>query len=137
MTHHRGAYLNAVSNILAANLGPHPVYLWTLPMFHCNGWCIPWTIAASAGINVCLRKVDPTRIFELIKEHGVTHMAGAPIVYNTLINDYKKSLDTMHRRRVSVGLQGHRNIGATASAKPVGQYKTASQNYFPEILSHD
>jgi fatty-acyl-CoA synthase len=86
VTHHRGAYLNAVSNILAGNLGQHPVYLWTLPMFHCNGWCFPWTIAASAGTNVCLRKVDPTKIFELIKTHGVTHMAGAPIVYNTLIN---------------------------------------------------
>ncbi|HMH73071.1 MAG TPA: acyl-CoA synthetase, partial [Bradyrhizobium sp.] len=86
VTHHRGAYLNAVSNILAADLGPHPVYLWTLPMFHCNGWCFPWTIAAAAGINVCLRKVDPSKIFELIRKHGVTHMAGAPIVYNTLIN---------------------------------------------------
>src|SRR5579863_4753658 len=86
VTHHRGAYLNAVSNILAGNLGPHPVYLWTLPMFHCNGWCFSWTIAASAGINVCLRKVDPAKIFELIKKHGVTHMCGAPIVYNTLIN---------------------------------------------------
>jgi fatty-acyl-CoA synthase len=86
VTHHRGAYLNAVSNILAGNLGQHPVYLWTLPMFHCNGWCFPWTVAAAAGINVCLRKVDPTRIFELIAKHGVTHMCGAPIVYNTLIN---------------------------------------------------
>jgi fatty-acyl-CoA synthase len=86
VTHHRGAYLNAVSNILAGNLGQHPVYLWTLPMFHCNGWCFPWTIAAAAGVNVCLRKVDPSKIFELIPEHGVTHMCGAPIVYNTLIN---------------------------------------------------
>jgi fatty-acyl-CoA synthase len=86
VTHHRGAYLNAVSNILAGNLGQHPVYLWTLPMFHCNGWCFPWTVAAAAGINVCLRKVEPSKIFALIKEHGVTHMAGAPIVYNTLIN---------------------------------------------------
>ncbi len=86
VTHHRGAYLNAVSNILAANLGQHPVYLWTLPMFHCNGWCFPWTVAAAAGVNVCLRKVDPAKIFELIPKHGVTHMAGAPIVYNTLIN---------------------------------------------------
>ncbi|MDB5616576.1 acyl-CoA synthetase [Tardiphaga sp.] len=86
VTHHRGAYLNAVSNILAAGLGQHPVYLWTLPMFHCNGWCFPWTIAASAGVNVCLRKVDPTRIFALIAEHGVTHMSGAPIVYGTLVN---------------------------------------------------
>jgi fatty-acyl-CoA synthase len=86
VTHHRGAYLNAVSNILAGNLGQHPVYLWTLPMFHCNGWCFPWTIAATAGINVCLRKVDPGKIFELIPKHGITHMCGAPIVYNTLIN---------------------------------------------------
>jgi len=86
VTHHRGAYLNAVSNILAGQLGQHPVYLWTLPMFHCNGWCFPWTMAAAAGVNVCLRKVDPTKIFALIARHGVTHMAGAPIVYNTLIN---------------------------------------------------
>src|SRR6266481_4497443 len=83
---HRGAYLNAVSNILAGQLGQHPVYLWTLPMFHCNGWCFPWTVAAAAGVNVCLRKVEPTKIFELIEKHGVTHMCGAPIVYNTLIN---------------------------------------------------
>jgi fatty-acyl-CoA synthase len=86
VTHHRGAYINAVSNILAAKLGTHPVYLWTLPMFHCNGWCFPWTIAAAAGINVCLRKVDPAKIFELINKQSVTHMCGAPIVYNTLIN---------------------------------------------------
>src|SRR6202163_4548677 len=86
VTHYRGAYLNAVSNTLAGNLGQHPVYLWTLPMFHCNGWCFPWTIAATAGVNVCLRKVDPAKIFELIAKHGVTHMSGAPIVYNTLIN---------------------------------------------------
>jgi fatty-acyl-CoA synthase len=86
VTHHRGAYLNAVSNILAADLDRHPVYLWTLPMFHCNGWCFPWTVAAAAGVNVCLRKVAPGRIFELIRKHGVTHMAGAPIVYNTLIH---------------------------------------------------
>ena len=86
VTHHRGAYLNAVSNILAGQLGQHPVYLWTLPMFHCNGWCFPWTMAAAAGVNVCLRKVEPSRIFELIRQHGVTHMCGAPIVYNTLIH---------------------------------------------------
>src|SRR5690348_11431262 len=86
VTSHRGAYLNAVSNILAGNLGQRPVYLWTLPMFHCNGWCFPWTIAAASGVNVCLRKVEPTKIFALIKDLGVTHMCGAPIVYNTLIN---------------------------------------------------
>jgi fatty-acyl-CoA synthase len=102
VTHHRGAYLNAVSNILASNLGQHPVYLWTLPMFHCNGWCFPWTIAATAGVNVCLRKVDPAKIFELIPQHGVTHMCGAPIVYNTLINapDAPKATPT----RTVVGL---------------------------------
>ncbi len=86
VTHHRGAYLNAISNVLAGNLGQHPVYLWTLPMFHCNGWCFPWSVAAAAGTNICLRKVDASKIFELIKRHGVTHMCGAPIVYNTLIN---------------------------------------------------
>ena len=86
VTHHRGAYLNAVSNVLAGEIGRHPSYLWTLPMFHCNGWCFPWTMAAVAGTNVCLRKVEPERIFALIAEHGVTHMAGAPIVYNTLVN---------------------------------------------------
>jgi len=120
VTHHRGAYLNAVSNILAAGLvqrpaqsslkkqeigttestmngntdvefsteflANDPIYLWTLPMFHCNGWCFPWTVAASAGVNVCLRKVNPAKIFELIPKHGVTHMCGAPIVYNTMIN---------------------------------------------------
>ncbi len=108
VTHHRGAYLNAVSNILAGNLGQHPVYLWTLPMFHCNGWCFPWTVAASAGINVCLRKVEPSRIFELIKTHGVTHMCGAPIVYNTLINapDAPK------------GGAGRRVVGLIAGAAP-------------------
>ena len=86
VTHHRGAYLNATSNVLAGQMPHHPVYLWTLPMFHCNGWCFPWTIALTAGVNVCLRKVDPTKIFDLIARHGVTHMAGAPIVYNMLIN---------------------------------------------------
>src|SRR6202040_2043285 len=86
VTHHRGAYLNAVSNILAGNLGQHPVYLWTLPMLHCNGWCFPWTIAATAGVNGCLRKVDPGKIFELIPRDRLPHMGGAPIVYNKLIN---------------------------------------------------
>src|SRR5262249_53481188 len=86
VTHHRGADLNAVSNILAGGPRQHPDYLWTPPTLHCNGWCFPWTVAASAGVNVCLRKVDPSKIFALIKEQGVTHMCGAPIVYNTLIN---------------------------------------------------
>ena len=84
--HHRGAYLNAVSNILEWAMPHHPVYLWTLPMFHCNGWCFPWTIAANAGVSVCLRKVDPKRITDLIAAEGVTHFSGAPIVLNGLVN---------------------------------------------------
>ncbi|APE31654.1 acyl-CoA synthetase [Halomonas aestuarii] len=84
--HHRGAYLNAVSNILEWAMPHHPVYLWTLPMFHCNGWCFPWTIAARAGVSVCLRRVDPKRITDLIAEEGVTHFSGAPIVLNGLVN---------------------------------------------------
>src|ERR1700687_4820917 len=86
VTHHRGAYLNAVSNILAGNLGQHPVYLWTLPMFHCNGWCFPWSIAAAAGADGCPRRVEGGGGFRAVARGGVTHMCGAPIVYNTLIN---------------------------------------------------
>ncbi|OGA49759.1 MAG: acyl-CoA synthetase [Betaproteobacteria bacterium RIFCSPLOWO2_12_FULL_63_13] len=84
--HHRGAYLNAVGNILTWGMPPHAVYLWTLPMFHCNGWCFPWTVAANVGTNVCLRKVDAAAIFGLIRKHGVTHYCGAPIVHSTLVN---------------------------------------------------
>ncbi len=84
--HHRGAYLNAISNIVSWGMPPHAVYLWTLPMFHCNGWCFPWTMAANAGTNVCLRKVEAPAIFGLIREHGVTHYCGAPIVHNLLLN---------------------------------------------------
>ncbi|MCE1181532.1 MAG: acyl-CoA synthetase [Rhodocyclales bacterium] len=84
--HHRGAYLNSASNIISWGMPPHSVYLWTLPMFHCNGWCFPWTMAANAGTSVCLRKVDPALIFGLIKEHKVSHMCGAPIVYGMMIN---------------------------------------------------
>ena len=86
VVHHRGAYLNAIGNIVAWNLPRHPVYLWTLPMFHCNGWCFPWTLPAVAGTNVCLRKVDARLIFELIARHRVTHYCGAPIVHTTLMN---------------------------------------------------
>ena len=86
VTHHRGAYLNAVSNVVTWSMPLHPVYLWTLPMFHCNGWCFPWTMALQAGASVCLRKVDTGLIFKLIREHRVTHLCGAPIVYGMLIN---------------------------------------------------
>jgi fatty-acyl-CoA synthase len=95
VTHHRGAYLNAVSNILAWNMQTHPVYLWTLPMFHCNGWCFPWTIAALNGTSVCLRATRADAIFESIKRHNVSHLCGAPIVLNLMANaddDLKQKL---------------------------------------------
>ncbi|MFM2111797.1 MAG: hypothetical protein RLZZ271_457 [Pseudomonadota bacterium] len=86
VTHHRGAYLNAASNVISWSMPHHATYLWTLPMFHCNGWCFPWTMALIAGTSVCLRRVDPALIFPLIREHQITHMCGAPIVYSMLIN---------------------------------------------------
>jgi fatty-acyl-CoA synthase len=86
VTHHRGAYLNAVANVVTWTLPQHPVYLWTLPMFHCNGWCFPWTLALQAGVSVCLRRVDPALIFPLIRQQQVTHLCGAPIVYGMLVN---------------------------------------------------
>lgn len=88
--HHRGAYLLALGNILAWNLTNGPVYLWTLPLFHCNGWCLPWTISAVCGTHVCLRRVEAKTIFQLIDQHGVTHLCGAPIVLSTLINGAQK-----------------------------------------------
>jgi fatty-acyl-CoA synthase len=84
--HHRGAHLNAVSNILNWGMPHHAVYLWTLPMFHCNGWCFPWTIAERAGVSVCLRRIEAKAAWDAIRTHGVTHMCGAPIVYSMLIN---------------------------------------------------
>lgn len=84
--HHRGAYLNAISNALCWNMNDHPIYLWTLPMFHCNGWCFPWTLAAMTGTSVCLRHVRDKAIFDAIKKHKISHFCGAPVVLNTLIN---------------------------------------------------
>ncbi len=84
--HHRGAYLNAMSNIVGWNMPHHAIYLWTLPMFHCNGWCFPWSLAAIAGTNVCLRRVNAGNIYAAISDHGVTHFCGAPIVLNFVIN---------------------------------------------------
>jgi fatty-acyl-CoA synthase len=84
--HHRGAYLNALGNVIAFALSPRTVYLWTLPMFHCNGWTYPWAVTAAGGTHVCLRKVDPAQIFRAIVKHKVTHMCGAPIVLNMLIH---------------------------------------------------
>jgi fatty-acyl-CoA synthase len=98
--HHRGAYLNALGNVLVWGMRQHPVYLWTLPMFHCNGWCFPWTITAMAGTHVCLRRIEAAAIYETIAREGVTHLCGAPVVMNMLLNftpgagpGLKRSLD--------------------------------------------
>jgi 3-(methylthio)propionyl---CoA ligase len=84
--HHRGAYLLALGNVVTCGMGKHPVYLWTLPMFHCNGWCFTWTLSIVAGTHVCLRAVRAAPIFEAIATHNVTHLCGAPIVMSTLLN---------------------------------------------------
>lgn len=118
--HHRGAYINAASNIIACGMTPRATYLWTLPLFHCNGWCFAWTMAANGGTNVCLRKVDAELIFKLIAEHKVDYFCGAPIVLSMLINtpnEKKTKID--HRVEVMVAgaappaaiIEGMRNIG--------------------------
>ncbi len=109
VTHHRGAYLNAVSNTLAWNMGAYPVYLWTLPMFHCNGWCFPWTIAALNGTSVCLRAVRAEDIFNSIKQHHVTHLCGAPIVMSLMANAEED---------LKAGIDHQVNIMTAASAPP-------------------
>ncbi|MFY3860621.1 acyl-CoA synthetase [Achromobacter xylosoxidans] len=106
--HHRGAYLNATGNVLACGMPPHAVYLWTLPMFHCNGWCFPWTMAALAGTNVCLRRVEPAAIFEAIRRHRVGFFCAAPVVLNMLVN---APADARHRAT-------HRVQAMTGGAAP-------------------
>ena len=118
--HHRGAYINAASNIIACGMTPRATYLWTLPLFHCNGWCFAWTMAANGGTNICLRKVDPELIFKLIAEHKVEYFCGAPIVLSMLINTpEQKKTQFDHRVEVMVAgaappaaiIEGMRNIG--------------------------
>jgi fatty-acyl-CoA synthase len=84
--HHRGAHLLALANVVTGAMARHPVYLWTLPMFHCNGWCFPWSISVMAGTHVCLRQVRAGLMYDLMSKHGVTHLCGAPIVMSTLLN---------------------------------------------------
>ena len=94
--HHRGATINALSNILDWDMPKHPTYLWTLPLFHCNGWCFPWTIAERAGVNVCLRQIDAELILQLIAKHKVTHYCAAPVVHNMIAGgkqEYKDVID--------------------------------------------
>src|SRR5919206_1307842 len=84
--HHRGAYLLALGNVVTCRMSKHPVYLWTLPMFHCNGWCFPWSISVVAGTHVCLRQVRAKAMYDALADHRVTHLCGAPIVMSTLLN---------------------------------------------------
>src|SRR5690242_6255887 len=84
--HHRGAHLLAVGNVVTCAMRKHPVYLWTLPMFHCNGWCFPWSISVAAGTHICLRYVRAAAMYDAIATHKVTHLCGAPIVMATLLN---------------------------------------------------
>ena len=109
--HHRGANLLAMGNVVTADMGRHPVYLWTLPMFHCNGWCFPWSISVKAGVHVCLRQVRAKSLYDLIAEHKVTHLCGAPIVMSVLLNARERreeaaaaSRALLHRRRAAAGL---------------------------------
>ncbi len=109
VTHHRGAFLNATSNVLAWDMSAYPVYLWTLPLFHCNGWCFPWTIAALNGTSICLRAVRADDIFKLIEKHKVTHLCGAPIVLNLMANADEE---------LKKGIEHRVNIMTAASAPP-------------------
>ncbi|MDB5659696.1 MAG: acyl-CoA synthase [Cypionkella sp.] len=101
--HHRGAYLNALGNVLALGLGRDTVYLWTLPMFHCNGWCHTWAVTAAGGVHVCLDRVDPADIFAVIAAHGVTHMACAPVVLYMLLNHPDRPKRATRRVKVASG----------------------------------
>ena len=108
--HHRGAYLLAIGNVVTCGMGKHPVYLWTLPMFHCNGWCFPWSISVVAGTHVCLRQVRAKAMYDALADRGVTHLCGAPIVMSTLLNA-PAARETpaaaegavLHRRRAAAG----------------------------------
>jgi fatty-acyl-CoA synthase len=103
VTHHRGAYLNAVCNAITWTMPHFPTYLWTLPMFHCNGWCFPWTVAMLGGTHVCMRRVDAKAIFQAIRDHGVSHYCAAPVVHNMLINapaEWREGIDFKGRHKV-------------------------------------
>ena len=100
--HHRGAYLNAIGNAMVWGMTHFPVYLWTLPMFHCNGWCFPWTVTAYAGTHVCLRRVEAASVFGAFAEHGVTHLSGAPVVMNMLLNAPAEARRDLGGRRIAM-----------------------------------
>ncbi|XOV88693.1 MAG: acyl-CoA synthetase [Pseudomonadota bacterium] len=137
--HHRGAYLNAVNNAITWEMGMHPRYLWTLPMFHCNGWCFPWTLAAVVGTTVCLRQVREQAVFDALRDAGVTHFCGAPVVLNTLINA-PDSMKTRLDRTVKVMTAGAAPPAAViqgmeAMGFEVTQVYGLTETYGPMVVS--
>lgn len=121
VTHHRGAYLNAIGNVLAWTMGQNPVYLWTLPMFHCCGWCYPWSVALQGGTNVCLRRIAAADIYDAIDTHGVTHFCGAPIVLNFIINASDED-----RRELKTSI----NVMTAGAAPPAAILKSMADQGF-------
>ena len=137
--HHRGAYLNAANNALTWEMGMHPRYLWTLPMFHCNGWCFPWTLAAVAGVAVCLRHVREDAVFESFRANDVTHFCGAPVVLNTLANA-DPSLHTDLKQGIKVMTAGAAPPAAVIRAMEglgfeVVQVYGLTETYGPMVVS--
>ena len=136
--HHRGAALNALSNIVTWGMPHHARYLWTLPMFHCNGWCFPWTIAANAGLCVCLRAVRPEPIFQLIRDEQVTHFCGAPIVLQMLVNAPDHLKDFTHEVKVmTAGAPPPAAVIANMEAMgvEVTQVYGLTETYGPSVVS--
>ena len=137
--HHRGAYLLAAGNVLAWSMPAHPVYLWTLPMFHCNGWCFTWSLSINAGTHVCLRRVEAGAIYDAIARHGVTHLCGAPIVMNMIANatdDQRIALE----RRIEVATAGAAPPAAVIGAMQALGFNVThlyglTETYGPAVVS--
>jgi fatty-acyl-CoA synthase len=125
--HHRGAYLNAIGNTLAWSLGQHPVYLWTLPLFHCNGWCFPWTITLLAGTHVCIRKLDEETLINAMAEEGVTHLSGAPIVLSRIVNAPSSLVERLPRGLAMMVAGAPPTAAVITAAERVGL--TVTQTY--------
>jgi fatty-acyl-CoA synthase len=137
--HHRGAYLNAANNALTWNMGMHPRYLWTVPMFHCNGWCFTWTLATMVGTAICLRHVREKAIYDSIKQDKVTHFGGAPVVLNTLINapdELKQGIDHQvhvltagrgHSRHGEPRIRGNPGVWVDGDLRAYGDFRLASE----------
>ncbi len=136
--HHRGAALNALSNIVTWGMAHHARYLWTLPMFHCNGWCFPWTLAANAGLCVCLRAVRAEPVFQLIRDEAVTHFCGAPIVLQMLVNAPDHLKDFTHEVKVmTAGAPPPAAVIANMEAMgvEVTQVYGLTETYGPSVVS--